>query len=171
MPSRLIVFDFDGVIVDSEPTHESALLAAARSLGMSFTHDQYVNHYLGFDDRDTWLAIAKDNSRSSPETETARLNALKKATVDHAIARGEPRPSPARSSSSVAAVLARPVALCSSARRHEITPIPDRLDLTALFQTIVTADDVAKAKPDPWGATASATKRWWPAKPRSFCPP
>lgn len=168
---RLIVFDFDGVIVDSEPMHESALLAAAQSLGMSFTHDQYINHYLGFDDRDTWLAIAKDNHRTLSDADTAHLNTLKKTAVDRAIARGEP--SPFRGSVELvrAAAARGPIALCSGARRHEITPILERLGLINLFQTLVTADDVARAKPDPMGYALTASRLGFaPNRERGLAP-
>lgn len=156
--NRAIVFDFDGVIVDSEPMHEGALLEAARSLGMSFTHERYVHGYLGFDDRDTWRAIAKDNGRTLSEADTARLNELKWIAVQRAMERGEPRAFPGSVELIRAAAARGPVGLCSGARRHEIEPILRRLDVLACFRTIVTADDVAVAKPDPAGYRLTAAR-------------
>ncbi|MCC6678335.1 MAG: HAD family phosphatase [Phycisphaerales bacterium] len=155
---RAIVFDFDGVIVDSEPMHESALLEAARAMGLSFTHEQYVNAYLGFDDRDTWRAIAKDNGRTLSEAETARLNELKWTAVRRAMARGEPRAFPGSVELIRAAAERGPVGLCSGARQHEIDPILRRLGVLECFGAIVTADDVAVAKPDPAGYALTARR-------------
>lgn len=153
---RAIVFDFDGVIVDSEPMHEAALLEAARADGLSFTHDQYVNSYLGFDDRDTWRAIARDNNRALAESDTDRLNTFKRAAVERAMTRGEPHPFPGSVELIRAAAARGPVGLCSGARRHEIEPILHRLGLRACFSAIVTADDVSAAKPDPTGYAMTA---------------
>ena len=43
---RAIVFDFDGVIVDSEPVHEDATRRAARAIGLDFPHEKYVEEFL-----------------------------------------------------------------------------------------------------------------------------
>lgn len=138
--------------------HEAALLEAARSLGMTFTHDRYVNGYLGFDDRDTWRAIAADNTRTLTDAETNRLNELKWSAVQRAMARGEPRAFPGSVELIRAAADRGPVGLCSGARRHEIDPILRRLGVAECFGAIVTADDVAVAKPDPAGYRLTAAR-------------
>ena len=52
-----IVFDFDGVVVDSEPLHFQAFLEVTRTLGYVFDYDQYLRDFVGFDDRDFFAAV------------------------------------------------------------------------------------------------------------------
>ena len=63
---KAIVFDFDGVIVDSEPLHYQAFLRVARGLGIEFDYAQYLDRYVGFDDRDGFRAMLADMSGSTP---------------------------------------------------------------------------------------------------------
>src|SRR3954471_9251063 len=72
-----IIFDFDGVLVDSEPVHEAAIRAAVRELGMDFTPEDYRTRYLGLDDRDIYAAVARDHGRGLAAGELHSLNELK----------------------------------------------------------------------------------------------
>jgi beta-phosphoglucomutase len=148
---RAIVFDFDGVIVDSEPLHELALLQAANDMGMDFTDERYWSHYIGFDDRDCFKAICADNNKNPATLDFAKFCDLKQLNIEKAIARGEPAAYPGAAELIKAAAAEMPIAVCSGARRHEIVPILRNLRLDGFFQTIVAADDVAKSKPDPTG--------------------
>ena len=51
---KAIVFDFDGVIVNSEPLHYRAFLKTAQDHGLpvDFSYDEYLAKYVGYDDRD-----------------------------------------------------------------------------------------------------------------------
>ncbi len=51
MPLRAAVFDFDGVLVDSEPLHYRALRDALLPEGVEITEEEYVRTYLAYDDR------------------------------------------------------------------------------------------------------------------------
>jgi beta-phosphoglucomutase len=151
-----IVFDFDGVLVDSEPVHKAALLQAVGALDMTFTHEQYLGRYVGFDDRDCFRAIAADNNRPfSPEL-AADLAQRKAAAIGGLIENGAFTPFPGAVELVRAAAVAGPVGLCSGARRHEIEPVLRQLGLSTVFQAVVTADDVAHSKPDPEGYTLVA---------------
>lgn len=153
---RAIVFDFDGVLVDSEPMHEAALRAAVRKLGLDFTHDDYMARYVGFDDRDAFAAIATDHERRLTDQERTSLMQWKAEAIDAALARGEPRLWPGSAELVTSVSRLAPTAICSGALRTEIEPILRAAGLSDRFQTIVTADDVAKAKPDPTGYLLAA---------------
>jgi len=146
---RAIVFDFDGVIVDSEPMHEAALRRAAAALGLSFTHEQYIRRYVGFDDRDCFARIGEDNGRVLSDEDRARLAELKWTFAREAIERGDVRAFPGSLELVRAAAAAGPAALCSGARRHEIELIVSRLGIAGAFDVVVTADEVERSKPDP----------------------
>ena len=51
MALRAAVFDFDGVIVNSEPLHYRALRDALRTEQVEITEAEYWGSYLAFDDR------------------------------------------------------------------------------------------------------------------------
>ncbi|MBX3384846.1 MAG: HAD family phosphatase [Phycisphaeraceae bacterium] len=146
----VVIFDFDGVVADSEPMHEAALRQAVRELGMDLNHEQNVSAYLGCDDRDAYALIARDNGRTPDPREYERLATLKWEAARRAIDRGDVRlfehtVAMAREAKDRGV----PIAICSGARRHEIDYILSVNGLTELFPVVVSADDVARSKPDP----------------------
>ncbi|HPG00458.1 MAG TPA: HAD family phosphatase [Kiritimatiellia bacterium] len=143
------IFDFDGVIVNSEPLHCAAFQRILEPLGIAFTWDDYIEFYLGFDDRD---AIRQAFRQSGKRVKDAELPALidAKARAFEALAeeRGaEPYPGVVE----LIRALDRevPVALCSGALRRDAEPILRKLGLRDCFKVMVTADEVAVSKPDP----------------------
>jgi beta-phosphoglucomutase len=144
-----IIFDFDGVIVDSEPMHEAALRSTLRAEGMDFTAEDYRTKYLGFDDRDICVQVAAAHGKTLSPTDLARLMRLKCVKTQEAIARGDAAPFPGSVELFRAACAAGPVAICSGARREEIDAVLTSLRITGLANVIVSADDVTKSKPDP----------------------
>src|SRR5262245_3206486 len=85
---RAVIFDFDGVIVDSEPVHEEGLREAAATLGMAVPHERYMTEYIGYDDRDCFHAVARDHSRTLTSDEAAALAGVKTRAVARALAAG-----------------------------------------------------------------------------------
>lgn len=155
MPANAVIFDFDGVIVDSEPMHQRGLKAAVESLGMSFDDEEvdgvWGGRYIGLDDRACFRMICEHNQRPFTPEVFEELSALKRTAVQQAFDDGELRPFPGVLEL-VRSVAARvPIAICSGARRHEIEPLVRRFGIAELLKTIVSADDVRIAKPDPEG--------------------
>ena len=144
-----IIFDFDGVIVDSEPMHEAALRATLRDEGMDFTAADYRTKYLGFDDRDICVQVSAAHGRTLSPSDLARLMRRKCIKTQEAIARGNAAPFPGSVELFRAACAAGPVAICSGARREEIDAVLKSLFICGLAKVIVSADDVTKSKPDP----------------------
>src|SRR5690242_18892497 len=59
MPSfDAIFFDFDGVLIDSEPVHWECWRDVIRPLGAQLTWEFYRDHCIGIDDRDMLKMIA-----------------------------------------------------------------------------------------------------------------
>src|SRR5436309_13175751 len=48
---RAIIFDFNGVIADDEPTHFLAFQQALAEDGLALTKEEYCGTYLGMDER------------------------------------------------------------------------------------------------------------------------
>jgi beta-phosphoglucomutase len=62
-----VVFDFDGVIVDSEPFHFRSLRDALRPEGVEITEEEYLRVYLAYDDREAIrLALEQHGERTDP---------------------------------------------------------------------------------------------------------
>ncbi|MBL8887516.1 MAG: HAD family phosphatase [Phycisphaerales bacterium] len=151
-----IIFDFDGVIVDSEPLHEAALLQCARERGMSFTHDQYMTKLIGLADRDCLPVLYQLNGRTPTADEHAEYFAQKKRLVHGMLERGEARGFPGTLALIREAQTSIPLAVCSGAIRPEIEMVLKSLEIAGHFGAIVSADDVRNSKPDPEGYRKAA---------------
>jgi len=149
LQAEAVIFDFDGVIVDTEPLHYAAFQRILEPLGLGFSWEQYVETYMGFDDRDAFIEAFKggDNGLSSQKL----LELIeRKAALFQEIIRDDIKAYPGvvdlikgiRTSNT-------PLAISSGALRSDIDPILKSLGISDCFDIIVTAEDVAKSKPDP----------------------
>jgi len=57
---RAVVFDFDGVIANSEPFHFRAYRDVLAQEGLALTEPEYYARYLGYDDVGAFNALAAD---------------------------------------------------------------------------------------------------------------
>jgi hypothetical protein len=58
---QAVIFDFDGVIADSEPLHFRAFQQALAEDGLELTPKEYYARYLGYDDVGMFQAFAEDH--------------------------------------------------------------------------------------------------------------
>jgi beta-phosphoglucomutase len=143
-----VIFDFDGIIVNTEPLHYKAFQQLLVPLGLGYSWEEYLRHYIGFDDRDAFHEAFREGGRFLGDEELKRLINEKADAFQHIISAGvEPYPGAVELIRSLQGVL--PLALCSGARPSDINPIMAQLDIAESFDTIVTAPDVAASKPDP----------------------
>ena len=63
MPLQAIVFDFDGVIADTEPLHLLAFQEELKAIGLSLSRAEYLDRYLGYTDREGFAAVGIDRGR------------------------------------------------------------------------------------------------------------
>lgn len=155
---RAVVFDFDGVIADSEAAHERALLETVRSVGMGFTHEQYRSQIIGFDDREAYPAIARLNGREMDPAVAGVLAEQKRLELERMIAAGEIPACPGAIDLARQAALVMPIAICSGALGSEIRLMLRAFGAEALFPVITSAEEVARAKPDPAGYRLTAER-------------
>ncbi len=151
MPAMIqaVVFDFDGVIVDSEPLHYRAFLAVAQTLGINFTYAEYLERYIGYDDRDAFRVMLQEHEpHPDPAGHLATL-CQAKGDAFEALVRQGVQAFPGVTDFIRHAAASVPIAIASGATRRDIDLILSALGLDALFQTIVSADMVAHSKPDP----------------------
>lgn len=149
---KAVVFDLDGVIVDSEPIHYQAFLEVARERGAQFDYETYLQRYVGYDDRDGFAAILADTGVTLPASDTQQLIhnwCLKKGEVFASIvARGlQPMPGVLALIEQIADSM--PLAIATGASREDAHLILSGMNLQHRFNPIITAADVVHSKPDP----------------------
>ncbi len=145
------IFDFDGVVVDSEPIHLAGFREVLAGRGIELTSEDYYSKYLGFDDHDCFAAVMADNSHRVNEQEIAAMTAEKTLLVQKAITESI-RPLPGaielmRAAHQAGAALA----ICSGALREEILLAGKTVGAIELVEVVVSAEDVQAGKPDPEG--------------------
>ena len=77
-----IVFDFDGVLADSEPLHLRAYQEVLSPLGVTLTREDYYAHYLGYNDEDMFRKLAEAQGLAMDERRLEALIAEKGRVFD-----------------------------------------------------------------------------------------
>jgi HAD superfamily hydrolase (TIGR01509 family) len=117
-------------------------------LGLGYSWEEYVGHYIGFDDRDAFREAFACTGRTIDTGELAGLIEQKAAAFNTIIGTGvTPFPGVVELINSLKGRC--PLALCSGALASDIGPILQQIDLTEAFDIKVTADEVSVSKPDP----------------------
>lgn len=145
---RAIVFDFDGVIANSEPLHFRAYRDVLVERGITLTEAAYYDLYLGYDDVGAFHAIAKDSGRTFSERDIEELVASKAHRLEELERSGSVLFPGAREAMTRLAA-AWPVAIASGALKAEILRVLDHEGLRALIPIVVSAEDTEASKPDP----------------------
>jgi len=145
---RAVVFDFDGIIVDSEPLHYRAFQKVLEPLGAGFSWAEYIERYMGFDDRDAFREAFKVSGIALSAERLAELIALKASLFHEVASEGVTAYSGVINLiKSISGTI--PLAICSGALRSDIEPVLQMLSLSDLFDCMITAEDVPASKPDP----------------------
>ncbi len=148
---RLVLFDFDGVIADSEPAHYEIFRRVCLEEGIDLSWAIYQQNYLGYTDQECFTEIYKDNNKVIKPEIIENLCQRKKIVFADYI-KGQEILLPG-----VREILAELqqnnilCSICSGALRSEVEFILDNADLRDYFTCIVAAEDVEKGKPDPQG--------------------
>ncbi len=143
-----IIFDFDGVIADSEPLHFDGFRLTLAEIGINLTESDYYANYLGYDDRGCFIAALTAHQRPADPLIIGLLmqrkaQAYLESVKDHLVI----FPGVRELVSEAAATY--PLAIASGALRHEIEFILEQMGLRKAFLHITGAEDVTKGKPDP----------------------
>ena len=148
MTLQAIVFDFDGVIADSERLHLRAYQDVLGPEGLGLSERDYYDRYLGYDDLGVFRELAKDRGWTLDRARVAELIARKGRRYEELAAAGEML-YPGSADFIRAAAREVPIAIASGALTHEIEEILERTGLLSFFPVIVGADQTARSKPDP----------------------
>jgi beta-phosphoglucomutase len=145
---KAIIFDFDGVIADTEPLHLKAFQLTLEEDGITLSEEEYNDNYLAYDDKTFFKELLKDrniehdgaivsdyiNRKSGHFNNVLRGNILILEGVPDFISKISGK---------------YLLSIGSGALRDEIVEILESVDLKKHFDIIVSADEVVNCKPDP----------------------
>jgi beta-phosphoglucomutase len=143
-----ILFDFDGVLCDSEPAHCACWAKVLAPMGVTLDWEYYRDRCIGIDDREMLRMLA---ARSDPpadwDTLWGQYPAKRQLFRDQML--GAP-PFPPGMAAFLEALRAEyKMAVVTSSGRPEIEPMLEAGGLLRYFDTLVCARDVARHKPAP----------------------
>jgi HAD superfamily hydrolase (TIGR01509 family) len=145
MPTRAIVFDFNGTLSDDEPILCEIFIHLFAEHGKPLSAQEYFDKLVGLSDPEivrTWLG------RDHPDVDAViaeRVERYRAAVADGSSVHEHVREAVRYAADRV------PLAVCSGAARAEIEPVVAAAGLAPLLRVIVSSDDVERGKPDPEG--------------------
>lgn len=144
-----VIFDFDGVIIDSEALHHKVFNQIFSSYKINISWEEYHHIYIGFDDENAIKTAFKNNKKRINKKLISELIHKKAILFEEALNNKEANifPGAIELIKSIPARL--PVGLCTGALRSDIEPIITGLKIKNIFKSIVTAEDTKKNKPYP----------------------
>ncbi len=148
---KVVIFDFDGVIADSEPLHYRAFEKTVSRYGIELSKQRYYTNYLGYTDLECTQAISVDFKLGLDEAGVEKLIADKTELFGQLV---KSENTIIDGVSGFVDMLSREevrLAVCSGASLADIELMLDGSGLADSFEVIVAADHVYKGKPDPEG--------------------
>jgi beta-phosphoglucomutase len=149
LPLKAVVFDCDGILVDTEPLHYKAFQKVLVPLGLGHDYEHYLEKFIGFDDRDAFLHAFVEAGRELDPITLENLVEAKGFALQKQIEQGVPTFPGVVELVRELAGRNIPLAVASGALRHEVIAFVKSLGLSEAFSVIVAADEVKKSKPDP----------------------
>ena len=147
---RAIIFDFDGVIADSEPIHFAVFQQVLGEKGLFLSQEEYYADYLGYDDKGCFAAFLA--AHGHPVTQDTIDDLVRRKAVAYFdYIKERPVIFPGVCELIHQAAIGHPLAVCSGALRHEIEFILEQAGVRKAFEHITSAEDVMQGKPNPEG--------------------
>ena len=142
---KAVIFDMDGVIVDSEPRHERAFMEVVRQLGYADRLALRFSDYIGRTDDDLWRDFI---ALHQPTQTLAELMALKGALMIQLIRREQTL------FAGVTELIGKlapryALALASGSDRPVVEAVLELDNLKQFFSVVVSSSDVQRGKPEP----------------------
>ncbi len=141
---KALIFDMDGVLVDSEPCHLQAYQELLGRLGHPYTGEDN-KEFLG---RKDIVILGVLNERYRLDSTPEKLLLEKEAILARLLSTAVPRPGVIKTLQA-AQKLGLPIAVASSATLPTIELVVDVLKIRSYFQTLTSGDEVAHGKPAP----------------------
>jgi HAD superfamily hydrolase (TIGR01509 family) len=142
---KAIIFDMDGVIVDSEPLHKESFLQIWKELGYGNNHGIHFPDFYGTSDRTVWKAFI---DKHQPKMHIDELISLRKQRLIKLLRDKKPI------FDGVLPLIQHlasycPIGLATGSVHHIIDEILKMDELRQYFRCIVSSEDVSLPKPSP----------------------
>jgi len=142
---KAIIFDMDGVIVDSEPLHKESFLQIWKELGYENNHGIHFPDFYGTSDRTVWKAFI---DKHQPKMHIDELISLRKQRLIKLLRDKKPI------FDGVLPLIQHlasycPIGLATGSVHHIIDEILKMDELRQYFRCIVSSEDVSLPKPSP----------------------
>jgi HAD superfamily hydrolase (TIGR01509 family) len=143
-----ILFDFDGVLADTEPVHWACWAEVLKPFGIALEWDYYRDHAIGIDDKDMLRALG---GLAKPPLDWRKLFAEypRKKELFRQRVLSHPPFEPALDAFLENLHRTYRLAVVTSSARGEIDPLLAAGGLRHYFDALVGAEDVTRYKPDP----------------------
>jgi beta-phosphoglucomutase len=145
---QAIIFDFDGVIADSEPLHLRAYQQVLEKEGVALTSEDYYARYLGFDDSGLFRALAEDRGLAITDDKVDEWIDDKSEIIEDLLSNDSVL-FPGAVDLIQTLARSRPLAIASGALEPEIQLVLDHAGLAGCFRAIASASDGVRGKPAP----------------------
>jgi len=145
---QAVVFDFDGVLADSEPAHLKAYQILLEPHGIHIDQRIYCERYLGYDDEGALRRMAEDNGLLLGDEEI-ELWIVEKGRVFESLVGSRDMLYPGAADCVRRLAAAWPVGIASGALRADIDLMLRGAALADAFRFIVAAGDTDRTKPAP----------------------
>jgi HAD superfamily hydrolase (TIGR01509 family) len=155
---KAVIFDFDGVITDSEILHLRAFNRSLIPFGVEITTKDYYKEYLGFSDFDCYKLLIEKGLLKIDERQIDDI-IKEKSKIFEELTKTE-----GRTIEGVQEFLQMleqnniPMAICSGSLLVEIEVMLEESNLRHFFAEIVSAEQVKKGKPHPEGFLLAVQK-------------
>ena len=148
---KAVIFDFDGVVSDSEMLHYKALNEIFTKYGLDVPKEVHWQKYLEYSDIENIEAVSRDYDMGLTDEQVVEIARQKTEVFDKLV----------KTETTIIDGVAEFVgmltengillAICSGAIAGDIELMLDGYEFADAFRAIVTADDVSRGKPDPEG--------------------
>ncbi len=146
---KAVIFDFDGVLFDTEPLHFAMFQAVFQAEGITLVPELYHAKYVGLTDEACFRAVMNDHAKTEVSSATlARLVRNKTDLMQRALRERLPR-LPGVMEFIGDAHLSQRLAIASGALREEIALCLELSGMSPMFEHVTAAQDVRQSKPDP----------------------
>jgi beta-phosphoglucomutase len=143
-----ILFDFDGVLADTEPLHCACWAEVLKPLGIALDWEYYRDHCIGIDDKEMLRAMAAKAGRPV-DWRILFAEYPKKKELFRARTLASPPFAPEMDGLLGGLHIVYRMAVVSSSACSEVEPLLVAGGLRRHFDAIVGADNVARYKPEP----------------------
>ncbi len=145
---KALIFDFDGVIADTEYIHLLSFQHVLEEKGIILSEKDYYSKFLAYDDVTLFRKVFQEHGISI-EKEAIKELVLEKKTVVEKYLERELTLFPGVYDFIVRSSGNYILAIASGALRDEISFVLKRFELNRYFSCIVSAEDVKNCKPHP----------------------